>query len=207
MKNVKKMKTLTIRRFQTPNYRSYIEITEKNRNYVVLRKIDEILKNNRLQWNWFFKRINIERNTLKTYISGAENISMLNLEKIALILKPYINSPKEIINPTYPILTLGKDFKLNLGYILQAYNIRQHEVAYDLNIDSAWVSMVARGKTSRISPGKLFELYNYLRRRGVPLRNVLDLIYFPNWSEGPGDFIKKNNRKNTVFKYNSALRA
>lgn len=196
---------ILIERYRTPYFRSVIEILPNNKSYIVFKKIEKILKAENKQWNWLFKRLDISEATLKTYFSGRDNISLMSIEKIAEVLKPYIHSPRDLMNDEMPILRLGKHFKLNVKFIIQKYGITQGEIARFTDIEKSSVSLMARDRLTQLGPDRLFILYQYLRTRGVPLRSPLDLIYFPEWGEEPGHFIKSKVVRGTVFKFNSSI--
>lgn len=197
---------LLIERFRTPFFRSLIEISPKNKNYSVFKKIEVILRKENKPWDWLFKRVDIADFILKTYMSGKENISLKSIEAFAVVLKPYIKSPRDLMNDELPILKFGKTFKLNLNFIVKKYGITQGEIARFTDIDSGSISNLVREKASQIGPYRLVIIYDCLKSRGVPLRNVLDLVYFPSWEEEPSRFLKSEPVRNLIFKHNGSMR-
>lgn len=195
-----------IERYSTPQFKSLIEITPTNKNFVVFKKIDDILKREKKSWNWFLNNLDIPLTTVKTYFAGRENVSMMSMELMSKVLQPYIASPRILMNDDFPILTLGKEFKLNIDFIFVKYGITQGEVARYTSIDRSAVSLMARGKMKCLNPVGLIEIFEFMKDRGVPLKSACDLIYFPTWGEKPDHFVRHLPRRNQVFKYHGKYR-
>lgn len=193
-------------RYVTPNYKSIIEVRSKNKNFIILKKIDSVLRKNNKFWSWLITNSDITDFTWETYISGKENISLLSIEKIANLLSPFIQNPKDIMNYKFVNLKYGKEYELNLSFIIQKYGIRQSEITNSTTINRSEVSRYCRGLAKQLNTNHLTELFHFFTSRGVPLRSVLDLFYFPNWGEKPESFIVVTQKKRgRLFKQNSKL--
>jgi hypothetical protein len=197
---------LKIERFATVNYKSYIEITPENKNFEVLRKMDAILKKEGKTFAWLFDRLDLANHSLKSYLSGKEHISLKTIELIAEELREYINSPKELMNETFPILKLGRNFKLNIKELRNKYYITNSQLILGTGIDKGNLSCILNGKVTQLRPETLLAIFDFFKEKGVPLNSVLDLIYYPNWNESPLHFLAEQPKiRCATFKFNSSF--
>lgn len=189
---------IRIKMFETPNYSSEIGVTEVNKNYETISSIDSILKKANKDWRWLMEYTykDISLNRYKTYFSGQENISLRVIEIIAISLSDFIDSPRDLMKESCAILKLGKCFKLNIKEICSTYHITQGDIVMGTGIDRGTVHNIVNSKTTQIREDRMEHLYNFFVSKGVPLKSVLDLIYFPYWNELPLQFIK--NPTNTI---------
>lgn len=201
-----KLKNIKIHKYLTPSYNSILEVKPENKNYVIFKKIHSVLVNNKKHWIWLMSNSNITENRWNGYISGKDNFSLMSIEKIANVLREFIDSPKELMNENFVILKYGKEYKLNLDLIITKYGITQAEISNNTNIDRGAVSLYARNKAKEINHIDLRDIYIFLKRKGVPLTSILDLIYFESWGEKPDHFISKKAVKGLVFKFGSKVK-
>lgn len=177
--------------YESPKYNSCIHIHTANRNFYQLKKINDLLLKNNLNWSWLITYTGIKKNIYISYFSDKAKISLYSVELISIALAGIIKSPREIMNPDLPSLNGGTYFKLNFSNICIIYSISTGELILNCNLDKGNISLLKRGESIHLRAETITRIFNYFVSIGVPLKSTLDLIYFPLWNENPLHFIPK----------------
>ena len=136
--------------YESPKYDSCVYIKNKNRNYEQLEIINNIIINNNLSWYWLIEYTGIATNIIKSYFSDKGTISLRSVELISIALSDYIISPKDIMNPNFPILNKGRYFQLNVDTLCKKYGITNDELIVKAHLDKGNHSRIRRHKSKEI---------------------------------------------------------
>jgi transcriptional regulator with XRE-family HTH domain len=204
--NKKKRKAQIITYRKNFNYSVLLKINQGNKNYVTIKKIEKLLKKTNKTWSSIVEEANITEASMKTYLYGKEKITLRSIEKMALIFKGVIKSPRELMNLNTPVLKGGEHFKLNIKEIMKKYRINRGDLSLSTGINNGSITNYFNGKTTQIRIETLNLIFNYFKECGVPLNNIADLIYFPEFNETPFHFLLNKKSKNLIPKFNTQIK-
>lgn len=188
--------------YESPKYNSCIHIHSANRNFYQLKKINDLLLKNNLNWSWLINYTGIKKNIYTSYFSDQAKISLNSVELISIALAGIIKSPREIMNPNLPSLNGGTYFRLNFSTICTLYSISTGELILNCNLDKGTISLLKGGGSIHLRAETITRIFTYFVSIGVPLKSSLDLIYFPMWNEEPLHFLPKRAANNLFTKAN-----